>query len=92
MTPTVDRVIIEPTPDLVVTAGGLFIPDQYRATQNVGTVLEIGEGRMLPCGTRAPWDVSVGDRVIYSRFNGHEFTVPGGERVLLRSRDLMAVL
>jgi chaperonin GroES len=38
-----------------------------------------------------PLDVSVGDRVIYSKYGGTEVTVDGEDLLILSARDVLAV-
>ncbi|MDQ2897054.1 MAG: co-chaperone GroES, partial [Actinomycetota bacterium] len=43
-------------------------------------------------GKRVPVDVSVGDRVLYSKYGGTEVKYNGEEYLVLSARDVLAVI
>ncbi|MGB2701869.1 MAG: co-chaperone GroES, partial [Candidatus Phosphoribacter baldrii] len=51
-----------------------------------------GPGRIDDKGNRVPIDVTVGDRVIYSKYGGTEIKHGGAEYLLLSARDILAVV
>ena len=51
-----------------------------------------GDGRMLKDGKRAPFQVKVGDRVLFSSYAGEEFKVGDRELLLMREEDVLAVI
>ena len=53
-----------------MTAGGILLPDAAREKPQQGRVLSVGDGRMLSSGSRAPHQVSEGDRVLFQRRAG----------------------
>ena len=46
--------------------GGIFLPDFDRDKINIGTVIELGTGKINKKGKQIPFSVSVGDKVILS--------------------------
>ena len=57
-----------------------------------GEVVAIGPGRVDDNGNRVPLDVSVGDKVIYSKYGGTEVKYAGDEFLILSARDVLAVV
>jgi chaperonin GroES len=55
-------------------------------------VLACGEGRMLKSGSRAPMQVKVGDRVIFSAYSVDEFKLGDRQLVLAREEDILAII
>ncbi len=55
-----------------------MIPDTAKEKPQEGEVVAVGPGRFED-GTRVPLDVSVGDKVIYSKYGGTEVKVDGEE-------------
>ena len=53
--------------------------------------MAVGPGRFED-GQRAPMDVKVGDKVIYSKYGGTEVKVEGEEYLILSARDVLAVI
>ena len=57
-----------------------------------GIVVAVGEGKVLENGKRQPMDVSVDDRIIYSKYSGTEVKLDGEEFLILSERDVLAVV
>jgi chaperonin GroES len=74
------------------TASGLVIPDTAKEKPQEGEVLAVGPGRIDDKGNRVPLDISVGDRVIYSKYGGTEVKHKGDEYLILSARDVLAVV
>lgn len=75
-----------------VTAGGIALPDNAQAKPQQGKVLSVGDGHLLPCGTRVQHQVSEGDRVIFDRYAGTEVIVNGVELLILPENEILAVV
>ena len=74
------------------TAGGIVLPDTAKDKPARGTVVSVGDGRLLEDGTRSKLQVKVGDRVIFSSYAGEAFKVDDQELLLMREDDILAVL
>jgi chaperonin GroES len=84
--PLEDRVLVKPLDAEQTTASGLVIPDTAKEKPQEGEVLAVGPGRWDEDGeNRVPLDVSVGDKVLYSKYGGDEF-------LILSARDVLAIL
>jgi chaperonin GroES len=57
-----------------------------------GVVVSVGDGRLLDDGTRAKFQVKVGDRVLFTSYGGGEFKIGDQELVLMHESDILAVL
>ena len=79
--PLGDRVVVEREESESVTAGGIVLPDTAKDKPARGVIVSVGDGRMLDDGTRAAFQVKVGDRVLFSSYAGDEFKL--GDRELL---------
>ncbi len=89
--PLEDRVLVKPLDAEQTTASGLVIPDTAKEKPQEGEVLAVGPGRFEE-GQRLPLDVSVGDKVVYSKYGGTEVKYDGEEYLILSARDLLAVV
>jgi len=74
------------------TAGGIVLPDVAQEKPRQGRVLSVGDGRLLPDGTRAKQQVQEGDRVLFKSDAGSEVVVDSREVLLLREDEIMAVV
>jgi chaperonin GroES len=89
--PLEDRVVIRPLEGEEVTASGLVIPDTAKEKPQEGEIIAVGPGRWDEDGDkRIPMEVSVGDRVLYSKYAGTEVKVDGEELLVVPSRDILA--
>jgi chaperonin GroES len=90
--PIGDRVLIEREPSEEKTPGGIVLPDTAKDKPKRGKVISLGEGRLLRDGTRAPFQVKVGDRVVFSAYAGEELKVDDRELLLMREDDILAII
>ena len=88
--PLEDRIVVRPIEGEETTVSGIVIPDTAKEKPQEGKVLAVGPGRFED-GTRVPLDVSVGDRVIYSKYGGTEVALDGEDLLILSARDVLAV-
>ena len=90
--PLEDRIVVKSLEAEQTTASGLVIPDTAKEKPQEGEVLAVGPGRIDDKGNRVPVDVTVGDRVIYSKYGGTEIKHGGEEYLILSARDVLAVV
>jgi chaperonin GroES len=90
--PLEDRIVVKPLEAEQVTASGLVIPDTAKEKPQEGEVLAVGPGRVDDSGKRIPLDVSVGDKVLYSKYGGTEVKYSGEEYLVLSARDVLAII
>jgi chaperonin GroES len=90
--PLEDRLVIKAIEAEQTTASGLVIPDTAKEKPQEGEVIAVGPGRVDDNGNRVPLDVSVGDKVIFSKYGGTEVKYGGEELLILSARDVLAVV
>ena len=90
--PLKDRVLVEPAPAEEKTAAGIIIPDTAKEKPQKGTVLAVGDGKLLDDGKRAAFQVKKGDKVLFASYAGTEIKVDGEEYMLMDESDILAVL
>jgi chaperonin GroES len=90
--PLGDRVVIERDESEDITAGGIVLPDSAKDKPARGKIVSIGDGQLLDNGKRAPFQVKVGDHVLFSSYAGDEFKLDDQELMLLRESDILAVI
>jgi len=90
--PLGDRVVVEREESEEKTAGGIVLPDTAKNKPARGTVVSIGDGKLLDDGTRSKLQVKVGDRVLFTSYAGDEFRIGDQELLLMREDDILAVL
>jgi len=90
--PLGDRVVVQREASEERTAGGIVLPDTAKDKPARGTVISVGNGKLLDDGTRGAMQVKVGDRVVFSSYAGEAFKVEDEELLLMREDDIFAVL
>lgn len=90
--PLEDRIVVRPLEAEQVTASGLVIPDTAKEKPQEAEVVAVGPGRFNDAGDRIPVDVSVGDKVIFSKYGGTELKYGGEEFLVLSARDVLAIV
>ena len=90
--PLGDKVAVKPMDAEEATAGGIVLPDTARERPLQGRVLSVGDGRLLPDGTRAAHQVQEGDRVLFTRYAGTEVRVADEEVLIMNEDEILAVL
>ena len=91
--PLEDRIVVQTLEAEQTTASGLVIPDTAKEKPQEGEVVAVGPGRFNDDGDeRIPMDISVGDKVIYSKYGGTEVKYSGEEFLILSARDVLAIV
>jgi chaperonin GroES len=90
--PLGDRVVIELVETEEKTASGIVLPDSAKEKPQEGKVVAVGTGRVLDSGERVAVEVTVGDRIIFSKYAGTEVKFEGNEYLILRESDILAVI
>ena len=91
--PLEDRIVVKQLDAEQTTASGLVIPDTAKEKPQEGEVIAVGPGRFNEDGDeRIPMDITVGDKVIYSKYGGTEVKYSGEEYLILSARDVLAIV
>lgn len=91
--PLEDKVVIKPIVETEkTTASGLIIQALEKEKPTEGIVVAVGNGATFADGTKMTIDLSVGDKVIYSKYSGTDIEHDGESLVILPYRDIFAVV
>ncbi|MEW6075107.1 MAG: co-chaperone GroES [Candidatus Omnitrophota bacterium] len=91
--PLGDRVLVKPLEAENKTKGGIVLPDTAKEKPQQGEVIAVGKGKILENGTLQPLEVKAGDKVLYGKYSGNEFTNKDGEELLIiREEDILAII
>ena len=74
------------------TAGGIVLPDSAKEKPKEGKIIALGDGKLLDDGSRADFQVKVGDAIIFTSYAGTEVTVDGEEYLLMSEDDVLAIV
>lgn len=90
--PLNDKILVQRLEAEDKTAGGIILPDNAKEKPRQGKVLSMGDGKMLENGSRAKFQVKVGDRVLFSSYGGTEVTVDGKEYLIMTEDEILAIV
>jgi len=98
-----DRLFVRRDKPTEISGGGVHLPAVAQRVAIRGTVLALGDGWNRKRKSRRPFDLAVGDRILFSPNIGTEWEgsssggrgeleLPGGERVLVvREQDVIGI-
>ena len=89
--PLGDRVVIKNVEAEETTKGGLILTSAAKEKPQMAEVLAVGPGGMVD-GKEVTMQVSVGQKVIYSKYAGTEVKIDGDELIIVRQSDILAVV
>jgi chaperonin GroES len=90
--PIGDNIVVKRVEAEETTAGGIVLPDAAREQPQQGRVLSVGDGPLLPSGKRGGCDAQEGDRVVFGSYAGQEVDIDGEQLLILRSKDVLAII
>ncbi len=90
--PLADRVLVRVDEEETKTKGGILLPDTAQKKSQKGTVIAVGTGKLLDNGSRVPFDVKVGDHVLFAKYSGVDVEEDGEKCLLLAERDILGIL
>lgn len=92
LVPLGDKVVVRRLEAEAVTAGGIVLPDSAKEKPKQGRVLAVGDGRLLPNGTRIKLGVHDGDRVLFHAYAGTEVKVDAEELLIMSEDEILAIV
>lgn len=96
LSPLGDRVIVRPLSAEemgTTTASGIIIPDSAKEKPEQGTVIAVGPGKWNEDGdARIAISVSVGDKVMFSKYGFDEIKVKGVTYYVIAEASILAII
>ena len=89
--PLGDRVVIKNVEAEETTKSGIILTAAAKEKPQMAEVLAVGPGRIVD-GKAVKMQVSVGQKVIYSKYAGTEVKLDGQEVIIVRQNDILAVV
>ncbi len=89
--PLFDKVVVKKIEEKETTVGGIFLPTAAQEKQEVAVVVAVGEGGVVD-GKEVKMIVSVGDKVLYSKYAGSTFKLNGEEVTVIKQSDILAIV
>jgi chaperonin GroES len=91
VTPLHDRVLVRRLEEKETTKSGIIIPDSAKERPQEGEVVAVGAGKREK-GHRVPFDVKVGDRILFGKYTGNDIKIDDQEYLILREEEILVKL
>lgn len=91
LVPLSDRVVLKQMEAEETTKSGIVLPGQNKEKPQQAEVIAVGQGGLVD-GKEVEMKVSVGDKVIYSKYAGTEVELDDEEYIIVRQSDILAVI
>ena len=89
--PLGDRVVIKNVEAEETTKSGLILTATAKEKPQMAQVLAVGPGGNVD-GKEITMQVTVGQKVIYSKYAGTEVKIDGEELIIVRQSDILAIV
>ncbi|MBZ2202263.1 co-chaperone GroES [Lentilactobacillus hilgardii] len=90
--PLGDRVIIEREEEEEKNVGGIVLADNAKKKPQTGTIVAVGEGRVLDNGQTVAPVVKKGDTVMFDKYAGTEIEDNDKSYLVLHEKDIVAIV
>ena len=91
LVPLGDRVVLKQLIAEETTKSGIVLPGQTKEKPQQAEVVAVGPGGTVD-GKEVVMHVTVGDKVIYSKYAGTEVELDDEEYIVVKQNDILAVI
>ena len=91
LVPLGDRVVLKQCEAEETTKSGIILTGSAQEKPQEAEVVAVGPGGMVD-GKEVTMQVKEGDKVIYSKYAGHEVKLEGNEYIIVKQNDILAVV
>lgn len=90
LAPLGDKVVLKAIKE-ETTKSGILLPGQAKDKPQQAEVVAVGPGGFID-GNEVKMEVSVGDKVIYSKYSGTEVSIEDEEFIIVKQNDILAII
>jgi chaperonin GroES len=90
--PIFDKIVAVKIEDSNVTKGGLYLPDAAKADPKFATAIAVGDGKILPDGTKVQMVVKPGDKFIFNGYCGINIEIADQKLFICSQDDVLAIV
>ena len=91
LVPLGDRVVVKPLEAEETTKSGIVLPGQVKEKPQEAEIVAVGTGGIVD-EKEVTMEVSVGQKIVYSRYAGTEVKIDGEKFIILRQSEILAVI
>jgi len=90
--PLGDKILLKRLEAEGKTKSGIVLPETAKEKPKRGTVIALGDGKLLDSGERAKFQVKKGDEVIFASYAGTEIKIGDDEFLVLAEDEVLAII
>ncbi len=90
--PLADRVVVKMVEAEETTKSGIILAGSAKEKPQIAEVVAVGPGGYSDDGKLIPVEVTVGQKVITSKYSGTEIKLDGTEYIIVKCSDILAVV
>lgn len=90
--PLGDKILLKRLEAEGKTKSGIVLPETAKEKPKRGTVIAVGDGKLLDSGERAKFQVKKGDEIIFASYAGTEIKVDNDEYLILSEDEVLAII
>ena len=90
--PLHDRILVRREEEKEAKKGGIIIPDTAKEKPQEGTVIAVGNGKVMEDGKKVALDVKAHDRILFGKYSGSEVKIDDEEYLIMREEDVLAII
>ena len=87
--PLFDRVVVKSIPTKQEKLGNIILPEIAKQPE-ISEVIALGIGKLD--GKEITFEVKIGDKVIFNKFNGNEFKIDNENYTIIKEKDILAII
>lgn len=87
--PLGDRVVVKMVNTEETTKSGIVLPDSAKEKPQIAEIVAVGPGGIIE-GKEIKMEVSVGEKVLLSKYSGTEIKLHSEEYTIVRQSDILA--
>lgn len=91
LVPLGDRVVLKQLEAEETTKSGIVLPGQSKEKPQQAEIIAVGPGGVID-GKEIKMEVSVGQKVIYSKYAGTDVKLDDEEYIIVKQNDILAVV
>jgi len=90
--PLGDKILLKRVEAESKTKSGIVLPETAKEKPKRGTVIAVGDGKLLDSGERAKFQVKKGDEIIFASYAGTEIKIDNDEYLVLSEEEVLAII
>lgn len=93
ITPLGGNILVEPVSEETKTASGIVLPDTVdKEKPQKGKIVALGTGKVTEDGKKVPFNVKIGDIVIFKKYSPDEVEMDDNEYLIMSEEDILAIV